>query len=43
MDFLGEHQPEMLPGNRQLPPVQGVIEAPHGTEGSVCALEAPAP
>jgi proteasome beta subunit len=31
MDFLGEHQPEMLPGNRQLPPVQGVIEAPHGT------------
>ena len=31
MDFLSEHQPEMLPGKRQLPPVQGVIEAPHGT------------
>ncbi|MEU3789789.1 proteasome subunit beta [Streptomyces fructofermentans] len=31
MDFLSEHQPDMLPGMRQLPPVQGVIEAPHGT------------
>ena len=31
MDFLAEHQPEMLPGKRQLPPTQGVIEAPHGT------------
>ncbi|MEU9285575.1 proteasome subunit beta [Streptomyces sp. NPDC048275] len=31
MDFLADHQPEMLPGKRQLPPVQGVIEAPHGT------------
>src|SRR5947208_16866293 len=31
MDFLSDHQPEMLPGNRQLPPMQGVIEAPHGT------------
>ncbi|MFF0137241.1 proteasome subunit beta [Streptomyces sp. NPDC005227] len=31
MDFLSEQQPEMLPGKRQLPPVQGVIEAPHGT------------
>ncbi|MFD3516511.1 proteasome subunit beta [Streptomyces sp. NPDC058657] len=31
MDFLGEHSPEMLPGNRVLPPTQGVIEAPHGT------------
>ncbi|WP_406086492.1 proteasome subunit beta [Streptomyces virginiae] len=29
MDFLGAHQPEMLPGNRKLP--EGVIEAPHGT------------
>ncbi|MET9852031.1 proteasome subunit beta [Streptomyces sp. NPDC006450] len=29
MDFLGAHQPEMLPGNRKLP--DGVIEAPHGT------------
>lgn len=31
MDFLGSHQPELLPGNRPLPPVQGAIEAPHGT------------
>ena len=31
MDFLSDHQPEMLPGKRQLPPTQGVIEAPHGT------------
>ncbi|QLH20750.1 proteasome subunit beta [Streptomyces sp. Rer75] len=31
MDFLGTHQPELLPGNRPLPPVQGAIEAPHGT------------
>ncbi|MEU7577585.1 proteasome subunit beta [Streptomyces sp. NPDC041068] len=31
MDFLSGHQPEMLPGNRQLPPTQGVFEAPHGT------------
>lgn len=31
MDFLAEHQPELLPGNRQLPPTKGVIEAPHGT------------
>ncbi|MFH9826106.1 proteasome subunit beta [Streptomyces bobili] len=31
MDFLSEHQPEILPGNRQLPPMQGVVEAPHGT------------
>jgi proteasome beta subunit len=31
MDFLSEHQPGILPGNRQLPPMQGVIEAPHGT------------
>ncbi|MEV5989483.1 proteasome subunit beta [Streptomyces sp. NPDC052051] len=30
MDFLAEHQPELLPGKRQLP-AQGVIEAPHGT------------
>lgn len=29
MDFLGAHQPEMLPGNRRLP--DGVVEAPHGT------------
>ncbi|MEW2086869.1 proteasome subunit beta [Streptomyces sp. NPDC005283] len=31
MDFLGQHSPEMLPGRRVLPPVQGAIEAPHGT------------
>ncbi|MGP3980363.1 proteasome subunit beta [Streptomyces sp. KR80] len=31
MDFLSEHSPELLPGNRHLPPVQGAIEAPHGT------------
>ncbi|MGW2816172.1 proteasome subunit beta [Streptomyces sp. NPDC001415] len=31
MDFLSEHSPEMLPGKRTLPPVQGHIEAPHGT------------
>ncbi|NBM14343.1 proteasome subunit beta [Streptomyces sp. GC420] len=31
MDFLAEHQPELLPGKRALPPMKGVIEAPHGT------------
>ncbi|MBN0045408.1 proteasome subunit beta [Streptomyces actuosus] len=31
MDFLSEHQPGLLPGKRQLPPTQGVLEAPHGT------------
>ncbi|MGV9314473.1 proteasome subunit beta [Streptomyces sp. NPDC003691] len=31
MDFLGEHSPELLPGNRNLPAVQGAFEAPHGT------------
>ncbi|WP_405689097.1 proteasome subunit beta [Streptomyces sp. NBC_00057] len=31
MDFLSDHSPEMLPGNRNLPPLQGAIEAPHGT------------
>ncbi|MEU5433343.1 proteasome subunit beta [Streptomyces sp. NPDC020719] len=31
MDFLSEHSPEMLPGKRTLPPVQGHVEAPHGT------------
>ncbi|WP_415948755.1 proteasome subunit beta [Streptomyces sp. KLOTTS4A1] len=31
VDFLGEHQPEMLPANRTLPAVQGAFEAPHGT------------
>ena len=31
MDFLSDHSPEMLPGKRSLPPLQGAIEAPHGT------------
>nr|WP_323369077.1 proteasome subunit beta [Streptomyces alkaliterrae] len=31
MDFLAEHAPEQLPGNRPLPPVQGAVQAPHGT------------
>ncbi|GAB3963963.1 proteasome subunit beta [Streptomyces sparsus] len=31
MDFLSDHAPEQLPGNRPLPPVQGAVEAPHGT------------
>jgi proteasome beta subunit len=31
MDFLTSHAPEQLPGNRPLPPVQGAIQAPHGT------------
>ncbi|MFI6286294.1 proteasome subunit beta [Streptomyces sp. NPDC051018] len=31
MDFLGDHSPELLPGKRVLPPVQGAFEAPHGT------------
>ncbi|MEE1929169.1 proteasome subunit beta [Streptomyces sp. TRM 70351] len=31
MDFLAEHAPDQLPGRRPLPPVQGAVEAPHGT------------
>ncbi|WP_329070019.1 proteasome subunit beta [Streptomyces sp. NBC_01429] len=31
MDFLSHHSPDLLPGNRSLPPLQGAIEAPHGT------------
>ncbi|PWI41980.1 proteasome subunit beta [Streptomyces sp. ICBB 8177] len=31
IDFLGSHAPELLPGNRSLPPVQGAVEIPHGT------------
>ncbi|WP_189543609.1 proteasome subunit beta [Streptomyces gelaticus] len=31
MDFLSDHSPGMLPGNRNLPPLQGAVEAPHGT------------
>ncbi|ATW47683.1 proteasome subunit beta [Streptomyces xantholiticus] len=31
MDFLGDHSPDLLPGKRVLPPLQGAVEAPHGT------------
>ncbi|MEU3711373.1 proteasome subunit beta [Streptomyces catenulae] len=31
MDFLGDHAPDLLPGSRPLPQVQGAVEAPHGT------------
>ncbi|MEW1888243.1 MULTISPECIES: proteasome subunit beta [unclassified Streptomyces] len=31
MDFLSDQAPEMLPGNRQTPPLKGAVEAPHGT------------
>jgi proteasome beta subunit len=31
VDFLGQHVPELLPGNRTLPPVQGAVQIPHGT------------
>jgi proteasome beta subunit len=31
MDFLNDHAPELLPGNRALPPVQGKVDIPHGT------------
>jgi proteasome beta subunit len=31
LDFLGEHAPEVLPGNRELPAVKGAVQAPHGT------------
>ena len=31
LDFLGSQAPELLPGNRSLPPVQGAVELPHGT------------
>jgi proteasome beta subunit len=31
VDFLGAHAPELVPGNRSLPPVKGAIELPHGT------------
>ncbi|MEU8542804.1 proteasome subunit beta [Streptomyces sp. NPDC048717] len=29
MDFLADHSPQLLPGNRQLP--EGIVQAPHGT------------
>jgi proteasome beta subunit len=31
IDFLADHQPELLPGRRTLPAGIGAIEAPHGT------------
>jgi len=31
MDFLSDHAPETLPGSRPLPPVEGAVQAPHGT------------
>ncbi|HEY5834771.1 proteasome subunit beta [Streptomyces sp.] len=31
IDFLGDHSPELLPGNRTLPPLKGAVELPHGT------------
>jgi proteasome beta subunit len=31
LDFLGDHSPQLLPGNRALPPLKGAIELPHGT------------
>ncbi|GAB2877424.1 proteasome subunit beta [Streptomyces mayteni] len=31
LDFLSDHAPERLPGNRVLPPVQGDLETVHGT------------
>lgn len=31
LDFLSEHAPERLPGHRNLPPVEGAVEAVHGT------------
>ncbi|KOG90746.1 proteasome subunit beta [Streptomyces varsoviensis] len=31
LDFLTEHSPELLPGNREVPSVQGAVELPHGT------------
>jgi proteasome beta subunit len=31
IDFLSDHSPQLLPGNRALPPVKGAVELPHGT------------
>lgn len=39
MDFLSVHAPEQLPGSRPLPPVEGVVQAPHGT--TIVALSFP--
>lgn len=39
MDFLGDHAPHLLPGNRTLPPLKGAIELPHGTTIVAAAFE----
>ncbi|KRV50260.1 proteasome subunit beta [Wenjunlia vitaminophila] len=31
LEFLAEYRPELLPGRRNVPPVQGPVEVPHGT------------
>ncbi|WP_181764672.1 proteasome subunit beta [Streptomyces albidus (ex Kaewkla and Franco 2022)] len=31
MDFLSEHAPDVLPGSRPMPPVEGAVQVPHGT------------
>jgi proteasome beta subunit len=31
MDFLSAHAPTLLPGSRELPPVKGAVDIPHGT------------
>ncbi|MEC4016674.1 proteasome subunit beta [Streptomyces sp. H27-D2] len=31
LDFLSDHSPELLPGRRNLPPLHGAVEIPHGT------------
>jgi len=31
MDFLSDHAPEVLPGSRPLPAVEGAVQVPHGT------------
>ncbi|WP_043180398.1 proteasome subunit beta [Streptomyces sp. NRRL F-5123] len=31
LDFLGDHAPGLLPGNRTVPPIKGAVELPHGT------------
>jgi len=38
MDFLNDHAPELLPGNRALPPVQGKVDIPHGTTIVACTF-----
>ncbi|GGO82830.1 proteasome subunit beta [Wenjunlia tyrosinilytica] len=31
LEFLAEHQPELVPGRLNVAPVKGAVEAPHGT------------